>query len=73
MTMTDTIERLDRLIANLEKRRNAATGAERQELDEAILETMRRRMHCTRDEWERDAARGVREHAAWYDYSREIY
>lgn len=66
-----TLDQIDRLIQRLEAQRNAATGHERQALDDAILESLRDRMDITRAESERHIDRGLREHAAWYDVSNE--
>ena len=67
-----TIDQIDRLIQRLEAQRNAATGHERQALDDAILKALRDRMDITRAESERHIDRGLREHAAWYDTSAEL-
>lgn len=66
-----TLDQIDRLIQRLEAQRNAATGHERQQLDDAILQALRDRMDITREQQERDLDRGLREHAAWYDVSNE--
>jgi len=65
------IDQIDRLIQRLEAQRNAATGHERQALDDAILEALRDRMDITREQQERDLDRGLREQSAWYDVSNE--
>jgi hypothetical protein len=66
-----TLDQIDRLIQRLEAQRNAATGHERQKLDDAILQALRDRMDIAREQQERDIDCGLREQSAWYDVANE--
>jgi hypothetical protein len=67
-----TFQQIDRAIETLEHKRDAATGKERRDLDNRILNLLRDRMDMSRAIAERDLDRGEREHAAWYDTSAEL-
>ena len=67
-----TFQQIDHAIETLERKRNAANGKDRRDLDNRILNLLRDRMDMSRVIAERDLNRGLREHAEWYDTSAEL-